>query len=226
MARRWPAWGTPSRAAGSPTTVHPGRQHQQRPHRPRGARRPREGLGSVLAPRPAQDRKDRTASRPRPNHRRPRTPEPVRPDTSGQHPIALTRYDPVSQTFGFILEAATATAAWHAITLNALEREARTREVQRESRVLPKTLTAGVTARPSPPAKCKPSPACGPSSASTAQPSTPAPHEHSGSSRHSPPSTEPLTTSLSWNNALQRRDLTWGAKGRLRASNSPGFSAT
>jgi hypothetical protein len=33
-------------------------------------------------------------------------PESAPPDTSGQHPIALTRYDPVSQTFGFILDAA------------------------------------------------------------------------------------------------------------------------
>jgi hypothetical protein len=40
-------------------------------------------------------------------------PESAPPDTSGQHPIALTRYDPVSQTFGFILDAAReAQTAW------------------------------------------------------------------------------------------------------------------
>ena len=64
-------------------------------------------------------------------------PEPAPPDTSGQHPIALTRYDPVSRTFGFILDASTANAAVHAITINALEREAHTREVQQESQTLP-----------------------------------------------------------------------------------------
>ena len=57
-------------------------------------------------------------------------PEPV--GHQHQHPIAMARYDPASRTYGFIFDADTAKAAIHAITLNPLDREARTREVEHE----------------------------------------------------------------------------------------------
>jgi hypothetical protein len=63
-------------------------------------------------------------------------PEPGPPD-SPQRPVAMTRYDPATRTFRFVLDADTANAAIHAITIDALEREARAREVQLNSQYLP-----------------------------------------------------------------------------------------
>jgi hypothetical protein len=63
-------------------------------------------------------------------------PEPGPPNSS-QRAVALTRYDPATQTFRFVLDADTANAAIHAITIDALEREAHVREVQLNSQHLP-----------------------------------------------------------------------------------------
>jgi hypothetical protein len=88
-----------------------------------------------------------------------RLPQPTSPDASGQDPMALARYDPISRTWGFILDDTTAKAAVHAITVDAFEREARTREVQEDSRQFPQNSygrqnrriiaarEAGITAR-------------------------------------------------------------------------------
>ena len=62
-------------------------------------------------------------------------PDPL--DTASRQPIAMARHDPASQTVTFILDAATANAAIHAITINAVDREAHTREVQRSAQALP-----------------------------------------------------------------------------------------
>jgi hypothetical protein len=64
-------------------------------------------------------------------------PDPGSPGNGTQRPVALTRYDPVTRTFRFVLDADTANAAIHAITINALEREAHAREVQLNSQHLP-----------------------------------------------------------------------------------------
>jgi hypothetical protein len=63
-------------------------------------------------------------------------PEPG-PPNSPQRAVALTRYDPATRTFRFVLDADTANAAIHAITIDALEREAHVREVQLNSQYLP-----------------------------------------------------------------------------------------
>ena len=88
-----------------------------------------------------------------------RLPQPTSPDASGQDPMALARYDPISRTWGFILDDTTAKAAVHAITVDAFEREARTREVHQDSRQFPQNSygrqnrriiaarEAGITAR-------------------------------------------------------------------------------
>jgi hypothetical protein len=64
-------------------------------------------------------------------------PQPAPPHSRAQRPVALTRYDPATQTFRFVLDADTANAVIHAITIDALEREARAREVQLNSQHLP-----------------------------------------------------------------------------------------
>jgi hypothetical protein len=86
-------------------------------------------------------------------------PEQTSPDIGAQGPITLARYDPISRTWGFILDDTTAKAAVHAITVDAFEREARAREVQQDSRSFPRdsygranrraiaAREAGITAR-------------------------------------------------------------------------------
>ena len=64
-------------------------------------------------------------------------PQPARPDAGGQPLIAMARHDPDSQTVSLILDAATANAAIHAISVQAADREARTREIQQASQGLP-----------------------------------------------------------------------------------------
>lgn len=64
-------------------------------------------------------------------------PGPADPDTNGQQVIAMARHDPRSQTVGLILDAATANAAIHAISAQAADREAHTREIQQNSQHLP-----------------------------------------------------------------------------------------
>jgi hypothetical protein len=59
------------------------------------------------------------------------------PDSSGQQLIAMARHDPDSHTVSLILDAATANAAIHAISAQAADREARTREIQQYSQSLP-----------------------------------------------------------------------------------------
>ena len=63
-------------------------------------------------------------------------PQPA-PETGNQPVITLAHHDPESQTVTLILDTATATAAIHAITSSATNREAHTREIQRESQNLP-----------------------------------------------------------------------------------------
>jgi hypothetical protein len=65
-------------------------------------------------------------------------PEPV-PNASGRQLIAMARHDPGSQTVSLILDAATANAAIHAISAQAADREARTREIQHYSQHLPES---------------------------------------------------------------------------------------
>jgi hypothetical protein len=62
--------------------------------------------------------------------------QPV-PETSRQPLIAMARHDPASQTVSLILDTATANAAIHAISTQAADREARTREIQQISQNLP-----------------------------------------------------------------------------------------
>jgi hypothetical protein len=59
------------------------------------------------------------------------------PETGYQPVITMAHHDPGSQTVTLILDTATATAAIHAITTSATNREAHTREIQRESQNLP-----------------------------------------------------------------------------------------
>jgi hypothetical protein len=49
----------------------------------------------------------------------------------------MARHDPASQTVSILLDAATANAAIHAISTQAADREARTRELQQYSQHLP-----------------------------------------------------------------------------------------
>jgi hypothetical protein len=65
-----------------------------------------------------------------------RGPQPA-PETGYQQVITLAHHDPESQTVTLILDTATATATIHAITSSATNREAHTREIQRESQNLP-----------------------------------------------------------------------------------------
>jgi hypothetical protein len=64
-------------------------------------------------------------------------PEPARPDTLDQQPLALARRDPDSRTVTLVLDAATANIAMFAIAAHADEREAHVREVERFGRTLP-----------------------------------------------------------------------------------------
>jgi hypothetical protein len=64
-------------------------------------------------------------------HRPPRPPRPA-PD-----PVAMARHDDASQTVVLVLDAVTAKAAIHAITINAMEREAQTRDLEQTSRTFP-----------------------------------------------------------------------------------------
>lgn len=66
-----------------------------------------------------------------------RLPETNPGDARSQHLIAMARHDPDSQTVSLILDVTTANAAIHAITINAVDREARTREIQQSSEHLP-----------------------------------------------------------------------------------------
>jgi len=68
----------------------------------------------------------------------PRTPPgPAQPKASRQQLIALARRDPASQTVSFVLDDTTARMAIEAITINAGDREARTREVEQYGQTLP-----------------------------------------------------------------------------------------
>ncbi len=69
------------------------------------------------------------------NDRRQRR-QPV-PETSRPPLIAMARHDPASQTVSLILDTATANAAIHAISTQAADREARTREIRQISQQLP-----------------------------------------------------------------------------------------
>jgi hypothetical protein len=69
-------------------------------------------------------------------NRRPDSRQPA-PDTNGQQYIAMARHDPDSQTVSFILDVTTANAAIHAISAQAADREARTREIQQISQNFP-----------------------------------------------------------------------------------------
>lgn len=66
-------------------------------------------------------------------------PKPVGADAgpTGQHVIAMARHDPASQTVSLLLDETTANAAIHAISAQAADREARTREIQQYSQHLP-----------------------------------------------------------------------------------------
>jgi hypothetical protein len=70
-------------------------------------------------------------------NRHPAAPGHPVPGASGQQHIAMARHDPASQTVSFILDVATANAAIHAISAQAADREARTREIQQISQALP-----------------------------------------------------------------------------------------
>jgi hypothetical protein len=63
--------------------------------------------------------------------------DPPTPDHNARHLIAMARHDPGSQTVSLLLDATTANAAIHAISTQAAEREARTREIQHYSQSLP-----------------------------------------------------------------------------------------
>jgi hypothetical protein len=76
------------------------------------------------------DLRDRVVNTPSPRSRA--HPEPSRPPF-----IAMVRRDPASRTVSFFLDEATASMAIHAITANAVDREAHTREVQRYGQALP-----------------------------------------------------------------------------------------
>jgi hypothetical protein len=64
-------------------------------------------------------------------------PKVAHADPRDQHVIAMARHDPASQTVSLLLDAATANAAIHAISTQAADREARTRELQQYSQHLP-----------------------------------------------------------------------------------------
>jgi hypothetical protein len=64
-------------------------------------------------------------------------PEAEARDVSGHQSIAMAHYEPSSQTVSFILDAATANAAIHAISVNAADREAHAREIQQRSQSFP-----------------------------------------------------------------------------------------
>jgi hypothetical protein len=63
-------------------------------------------------------------------------PQPA-PEPGYQQVITLVHHDAASQTVTLILDDATATAAIHAITSSATNREAHTRDIQREGQALP-----------------------------------------------------------------------------------------
>ena len=69
----------------------------------------------------------------------------------------------------------------------------------------PKTPTADATAKPSPPAKHESPPACAPSNAPTAPPSTPKPPQHPNSPKYSPLPTEHPIMNWNWSNTLGTR---------------------
>ena len=64
-------------------------------------------------------------------------PKAAHADPRDQHVIAMARHDPASQTVSLLLDAATANAAIHAISTQAADREARTRELQQVSQQFP-----------------------------------------------------------------------------------------
>jgi hypothetical protein len=64
-------------------------------------------------------------------------PKTARANPRDQHVIAMARHDPASQTVSILLDAATANAAIHAISTQAADREARTREIEQYSQHLP-----------------------------------------------------------------------------------------
>ena len=63
--------------------------------------------------------------------------QPAAPAPGVEQFIAMARHDPDSQTVSLILDAATANAAIHAISVSAADREARTREIQHFAQSLP-----------------------------------------------------------------------------------------
>ena len=76
------------------------------------------------------DLRDRTVNAPSPRSR-------AHPERSRPPFIAMVRRDPASRTVSLFLDEATASMAIHAITANAVDREAHTREVQRYGQALP-----------------------------------------------------------------------------------------
>ncbi len=64
-------------------------------------------------------------------------PRQAQPDPAAREPLAIARHDPATRTVTLILDDATANMAIHAITINAVDREAHTREVQQASQNLP-----------------------------------------------------------------------------------------
>lgn len=58
-------------------------------------------------------------------------------DPPGQHVIAMARHDPASHTVSLLLDETSANAAIHAISTQAADREARTREIEQYARDLP-----------------------------------------------------------------------------------------
>lgn len=64
-------------------------------------------------------------------------PEATSPDASGQQLIAMAHRDPASGTISLVLDDATANAAIHAIRIQAIDREAHTREVQHYGQEFP-----------------------------------------------------------------------------------------
>jgi hypothetical protein len=66
-------------------------------------------------------------------------PKQASPAANGRQFIAMARHDPDSQTVSLILDTATASAAIHAISAQAADREARTRAIQQISQNLPES---------------------------------------------------------------------------------------
>jgi hypothetical protein len=130
-------------------------------------------------------------------------PDAGSPGNGTRRPIALTRYDPATRTFRFVLDADTANAAIHVI--NALDREAHAREVQLNSHYLPEDTYGrrnreGIALR-----EPKPPPASSRSNAPTEHPSTTTPHQHPSPPRSAQPLTERGIRSWNWDETFAAR---------------------